>query len=43
MVSILKIGNLELSIGNLSLSVQKTSDGLDKYLRYISYQEKFNK
>jgi hypothetical protein len=42
MVQVLKIGNLELSMGNLSLSVQKTSDGLEKYLRYISYQDKFN-
>lgn len=45
MVSLLKIGHLELSMGNMShvLGVQKTSKGMDDYLKYSVYQSKFSK
>lgn len=43
MQQVLKIGHLELPMGNVTLSVENTEQGLQKFLRYLAYQEKFNK
>jgi len=44
MNSVLKIGNLSLSMGSVShvISLPKTSLDFEKYLRYSAYQSKFN-
>jgi len=45
MVSVLKIGNLELTMGNVShtLGLPKTSKDYDTYLKYLTYQQVFEK
>lgn len=45
MVSVLKIGNLELTMGNVShvLGLPKTSKDYDAYLKYLTYQQVFEK
>lgn len=42
---VLSVGNLKLPMGSVShaVGVQKTSFGLDLYLRYSAYQLNFSK
>ena len=45
MQAVLKIGNLELTMGNVShtLGLPKTSKDYDAYLKYLTYQQVFEK
>ena len=45
MQAVLKIGNLELTMGNVShtLGLPKTSKDYDTYLKYLTYQQVFEK
>ena len=43
MTSVIKIGNLSLDMGNMSHVLGVTKSSLDTYLKYLTYQEAFNK
>ena len=45
MEAVLKIGNLELTMGSVShtLGLPKTSKDYDAYLKYLTYQQGFEK
>lgn len=43
MTSVIKIGNLTLDMGNVSHTLGVTKNNLDTYLKYLTYQEVFNK
>lgn len=43
MSSVLKIGNLVLDMGNMSHVLGVTKNNIDTYLKYTTYQSKFEK
>lgn len=43
MTSVLKIGNLTLNMGNVSHALGVTKNNIDTYLKYVTYQSKFEK